>query len=317
MPLDPQIAAVLAQAKAMGGKPVSEQSVVQARAALAFMAAMGGRSSAVLADVSDRTIPGPAGDLPVRVYVPTGTGPFGVLCFFHGGGWVLGNLATHDGVCRELAAGSECVVVSVDYRLAPEHKYPAATDDCEAAVRWVAENAESLGADPARLAIGGDSAGANLAAVIAQRLRDRGGPALAAQLLVYPAARLVGEPTPSMLENAEGYFLTAKDAEWFLGHYLAEPDQAGLVDVSPGLAQDLSGLPPALVITAEYDPIRDDGEFYAQALRAAGVDVTSSRYDGAIHGFWNFFSMLTLGRAAMDESVAWLRTKLADDPSDG
>ncbi|HUR75452.1 MAG TPA: alpha/beta hydrolase [Sporichthya sp.] len=311
MPLDPQIGAVLAQAKAMGGKPVHQQTVAQARAALAMMCALGGRSTATLADVANRTIPGPGGEIPVRIYTPTGAGPFGLLVFFHGGGFVLGDLQTHDGVCRELAAGAECVVVAVDYRLAPEAAYPAATDDCEAATRWAAENAASLNADPARLAVGGDSAGGNLAAVVAQRLRDRGGPALVGQLLVYPAARLVGELSGSMLENAEGYFLEAKDLEFFLGAYLSDPEHAMLADASPGLAEDLSGLPPALVITAEYDPIRDDGEWYGEALRKAGVDVTISRYDGAIHGFWNFFGMLGIGRTAMDESVAWLRVKVA------
>ncbi len=311
MPLDPQIAAVLQQAKAMGGKPVHQQTVAQARAALAMMCAMGGRSTATLADVANRTIPGPAGEIPVRIYTPTGDGPFGLLVFFHGGGFVLGDLQTHDGVCRELAAGAECVVVAVDYRRAPEAVYPAAADDCEAATRWAAENAASLNADPARLAVGGESAGGNLSAVVAQRLRDKGGPALVGQLLVYPAARLVGEPTASMVENAEGYFLEVKDFEWFMGAYLSDPEHAMLADASPGLHQDLSGLPPALVITAEYDPIRDDGEWYGEALRAAGVDVTVSRYDGAIHGFWNFFGMLPLGRKAMDESTAWLRGRLS------
>jgi acetyl esterase len=311
MPLDPQIAAVLAQAKAMGGKPVHQQTVAQARAALAMMCAMGGRSTATLADVANRTIPGPGGEIPIRVYTPTGDGPFGLLVFFHGGGFVLGDLQTHDGVCRELAAGASCVVVAVDNRLAPEATYPAPADDCEAATRWAVENAASLGVDPSRVAVGGESAGGNLSAVVAQRLRDKGGPALVGQMLVYPAARLVGDETDSMRDNAEGYFLEVKDFEWFMGAYLSDPAHALLADASPGLAEDLSGLPPALVITAEYDPIRDDGEWYGEALRKAGVEVTITRYDGAIHGFWNFFGMLPLGRKAMDESVAWLRGRLS------
>jgi acetyl esterase len=224
---------------------------------------------------------------------------------------VLGDLQTHDGVCRELAAGASCVVVAVDYRLAPEATYPAPADDCEAATRWAVENAASLGVDPSRVAVGGESAGGNLSAVVAQRLRDKGGPALVGQMLVYPAARLVGDETDSMRDNAEGYFLEVKDFEWFMGAYLSDPAHALLADASPGLAEDLSGLPPALVITAEYDPIRDDGEWYGEALRKAGVEVTITRYDGAIHGFWNFFGMLPLGRKAMDESVAWLRGRLS------
>ncbi len=311
MPLDSQIAAVLAQARAMGGKPVYQQTVAQARAQLAMMCAMGGRSTATLADVANRTIPGPGGEIPVRLYTPTGDGPFPLLVFFHGGGFVLGDLQTHDGVCRELAAGASCVVVAVDYRRAPEAKYPAATDDCEAATRWAVENAASLNVDPARVAVGGESAGGNLAAVVAQRLRNSGGPALVGQMLVYPAARLAGDPTDSMRDNAEGYFLEVKDFEWFLEAYLSDPEHANLSDASPGLTEDLSGLPSALVITAEYDPIRDDGEWYGEALRKAGVDVTISRYDGAIHGFWNFFGMLGIGREAMDESVAWLRGRLS------
>lgn len=311
MPLDPQIAGVLAQAKAMGGKPFHQQSVAEARAALAFMCAMGGRSTATLADVADRTVPGAAGEIPVRIYTPVGDGPFGLLCFFHGGGFVTGDIKTHDGVCRELAAGAECVVVAVDYRLAPEHRYPAAADDCEAATRWVYENAAELNADPARIAVGGESAGGTLSAVVAQRLRASGGPALSAQLLVYPAARLSGDPTPSMLANAEGYFLELADMAWFLGNYFADPAHADLVDASPGFAADLSGLPPTLVITAEFDPLCDDGEFYAEALRSAGVEVELTRYDGAIHGFWNFFGLLKIGRQAMDQSTAWLRARLA------
>jgi acetyl esterase len=310
MPLDAQIAGVLAQAKAMGGKPIHEQTVEQARAALAMLCTMGGRSTATIAGAEDRRIPGPGGEVPVRIYTPTGTGPFPALCFFHGGGFVLGDLKTHDGVCRELAAGAGCVVVAVDYRLAPEHAYPAAPDDCEAAVRWTAQNAAELNIDAARLAVGGESAGGNLSAVVAQRLRDRGGPALVGQMLVYPAVRLSGEPTASMLANAEGYFLEVKDMEWFMNHYFGDDmANAALVDASPGFAQDLSGLPPALVITAEFDPLDDDGQFYAAELRNAGVDTTLTRYEGAIHGFWNFFGILKLGRAAMDESIAWLRSR--------
>jgi len=309
MPLDPQIAGLLKQAAAMGAKPLHEQSVAEARAGLAMMMALGARSLARPA-VADRAIPGPGGELSLRIYTPEGVGPFAVLVFFHGGGFVLGDVGTHDGVCRELAVGAGCVVVSVDYRLAPEHKFPAAPDDAEAAVRWTFEAAASVQGDPTRVAIGGESAGANLAAVVAQRLRDDGGPAPVAQLLVYPTVQMSGAPTQSILDNAEGYLLTAKDMQWFLDQYLSDPADAANPSASPALATSLAGLPPALVITAEFDPLRDEGEEYAAALRAAGVEVKVSRYDGAIHGFWTFFGMLKLGREAMDESIEWLRVRL-------
>jgi acetyl esterase len=240
-----------------------------------------------VAQVENRTIPGPAGDMPVRIYAPAGSGPFPVLVFFHGGGWVICDLDTHDGHCRSLCNGAGCVVVSVDYRLAPEHKFPAAPEDCYAATQWVAAHAAEINGDPARLAIGGDSAGGNLTAVVAQMARDQRGPALLFQLLIYPATDFTFTG-PSLTENADGYFLTAEDMRWFSGYYLRDPADRTNPLASPLLAADLSNLPPALVITAEFDPLRDEGEAYGQRLKQAGVPTSISRYPGMIHGFFGF-----------------------------
>ncbi|MGQ0698121.1 MAG: alpha/beta hydrolase [Panacagrimonas sp.] len=307
MPLHPQVEGFMKQMAAAGGKAFHEMPVAECRAALSGLFAMMPPSAAKLASVADRKIPGPAGEIGVRVYTPEGAGPFPVLSFFHGGGFVLGDLESHDAVCREIAGGANCVVVAVDYRLAPEHKFPAAPDDCVAAVKWVASNAAAIKGDASRLAVAGDSAGGNLAAVVAQRLRDENGAKLCAQLLIYPATQWGGKPTKSMVDNAEGYLLTRKDMEWFGNHYLAMPADAKLPSASPALAKSLAGLPPALVLTAEFDPLRDEGEDYGKALQAAGVPTTVSRYDGAIHAFYSFFGIMEPGRKAMDESIRWLR----------
>lgn len=309
MPLHPQVDGFLKQMAAAGGPAFHQMSVADCRAAFAGLMAMMPPGAAALASVNTRQIPGGAGAIDVRIYTPPGAGPFPLLCFFHGGGWVIGDLETHDAVCRELASGAACIVVAVAYRLAPEHRFPAAPEDCVAAVKWLAANAASLNADPARLAVGGDSAGGNLAAVVAQRLRDTRGPALCAQLLIYPVTRLAGEPMPSMIENAQGYLLEAKDMEWFVGHYLPSPNDGARVDASPALAENLAGLPPALVITAEFDPLRDEGEAYARALSAAGVPTVLSRYDGAIHAFYSLYAVMEPGRQALDESIRWLRER--------
>jgi acetyl esterase len=228
-----------------------------------------------------------------------------VLVYFHGGGFVLGNLDTHDSVARSLAVGADCLVMSVDYRLAPEHRFPAAVDDCLAAVRWIERHAVEIGADPTRIAVGGDSAGGNLATVVALRLRDEGGPALAGQLLVYPMTWIRAPVEGSMAVNGEGYFLTASAVAWFESRYLSDPDHASHPHASPLLAKDLSSLPPALVITAEFDPLLDQGEAYANRMSEDGVAVTHSRYPGAIHGF--FGMPVSIGRRAMQEAANWLK----------
>jgi acetyl esterase len=257
-----------------------------------------------LARVEDRRIPGPAGEIPVRIYTPEGEAPLPVLAFLHGGGWVIGSLESHDALCRALARAVPAIVVAVDYRLAPENPFPAGLDDGYAALTWIADNAASLGGDPARIAIGGDSAGGNLGAAIALLARDRGGPKLVHQLLIYPATNLEAD-TVSMRENAEGYFLTRAIMAWFSGHYIAA-EQRTLPHASPMLAPDHRNLPPATVITAEFDPLRDDGEAYAARLREHGVPVDSARYDGMIHGFITMPVFRQAGEA-IDLAVAGLR----------
>jgi acetyl esterase len=240
-----------------------------------------------VASVADHLIPGPGGDIPVRVYVPEGSAPRPALVYFHGGGWVICNLDTHDVVCRALARRAGAVVVSVDYRLAPEHPFPAAVDDCYAATAWVAANAQELGVDPERVCVGGDSAGGNLAAVVSLRSRDEQGPAIALQAMVYPVTDLSSFETESYVEFATDHQLTRPMMEWFRNHYV--PNAADWLHpyASPLLAPDLSRLPPALVITAECDPLRDEGEAYARRLEQAGVPVTCTRYAGMIHPFFS------------------------------
>lgn len=260
--------------------------------------------------VEDRRIPGPAGEIPVRIYTPEGSGPFPLIAFFHGGGFVLCSLETHDELCRAMCRDAGAVVVSVDYRLAPEAKYPAAADDCYAATAWCAAHAAELGADAARLVVAGDSAGGNLAAVTALRARDLGAPRIRHQVLIYPATHCDFD-TPSYRENAQGYFLTADAMRWFWAHYLENPAQASEPYACPAHAADLKGLPPATVITAEYDPLRDEGEDYAAQLRAAGVPVVLKRYDGMIHGFVSMGDVFDDARAAQRLIAEQLRAAWA------
>jgi acetyl esterase/lipase len=310
MPVTPAVQSILDLLAAVE-VPIEQQTPEMLREGYAAMSAAG--SKAEMASVTDRTIPGPAGDLAVRVYVPTAeAGPRPGLVYFHGGGWVIGDLETHDSTCRAVAAASGATIVAVDYRLAPENPFPAAYDDCVAATRWVADNAADLDIDAGRLAVGGDSAGGNLAAAVALAARD-GGPALRFQLLVYP----VTDGTlcrPSIDENAEGYFLTKATMAWFWDHYMgagADRTREPRASVLHCAEDALPGLPPALVITAEFDPLRDEGEAYAERLRAAGVPVVASRYDGVIHGFFSMGDMIPEGKAAVDEAGEALRRALA------
>jgi acetyl esterase len=309
MALDPQARAVLDQMAAMGGPPLHEMPVSEARKSFAALATMQGEPEAV-AKAEDRTLPGAAAGIPVRIYTPAGKGSLPVLVYFHGGGWVIGNIETSDGLCRTLANAAGCIVVSVDYRLAPEHPFPAAVDDAYGAALWAVENAASFGGDPSRVAVGGDSAGGNLAAVVAQAARDRGKPALTFQLLVYPVTDAACD-TPSYGENADGYLLTRDAMRWFWNHYTRSDADRRNPHASPLRAGSLTGLPAALVITAEFDPLRDEGERYARRLRDAGVPVQLTRYEGMIHGFFAMSGVIEQGRKAIQEAAGALQTAFA------
>ena len=304
MPVDPQIQTLLDRGT---GVPATHTLTVAAARTqyewrISLMA-----PAAPVGNVTERTVEGPGGSMVLRVYTPRSPGPYPLLVFFHGSGFVLCSLNTHDGMCRNLCAGADCLVVSVDYRLAPEHKFPAAVDDCVFATRWVADHAKDLNGDATRLGIAGDSAGGNIAAATALRLRDEGGPPLCGQLLLYPVTDYHTPGTPSYEANAEGYGLTRDTMKWFWNHYLTDPSGASNPYAAPLRARDLSGLPPALVITAEYDPLRDEGERYAERLREAGVRTAWLRYDGMNHGFLFWVGLVDKAGEAMAEACAWLR----------
>jgi acetyl esterase len=307
MPLDPGLKLVLDQLAANPGPQLHELPVAQARAFFDQMQLP--RPEVKVAEVSDRKIPGPGGEIPVRIYRPEGRAPFPALVYFHGGGWVIGGIETHDGSCRDLANRIGCVVVSVEYRLAPESRFPAAAEDCYAATQWVAAHAAELGVDAKRIAVGGDSAGGNLAAVVALMARDRRGPALRHQLLIYPVTD-ADFSRASYRENAEGYLLTTKAMEWFWGHYVPDRAQRTEAYAAPLRAKDLAGLPPAFVLTAEYDPLRDEGEAYARRLEQAGVPTVLKRYAGAIHGFFAMGLLAQVGRDAVEDAAAAVRAAL-------
>jgi acetyl esterase len=312
MPLDPQAQVILDQMAALGLGALGTMSAEETRRQLQES----GRAlppGQPVKNVEDRAIPGPAGDIPVRIYTPDGDPPLPLLVYYHGGGWVLGNLDQVDATCRELANAAGCVVVSVDYRLAPEHTYPAAAEDSYAAFRWVADNASALGGDSRRIAMGGDSAGGNLAAVVCLMAKERGGPSPSFQALVYPVTDHSFE-TASYRDNAEGYLLTTTAMRWFWDQYLNEPGEGRQPYASPLRAEDLSGLPPALIITAEFDPLRDEGEAYGERLRQAGVPVVVSRYDGMIHGFFGMSLIVDKAKLAVGEVTGALKSAFAAQP---
>jgi acetyl esterase len=304
MPVDPQIRALLDRGTGVPAThtlPVAEARR-QYEARIALMA-----PPPQVAKVLERRIDGPEGTIALRIYTPAGGGPFPLMMFFHGSGFVLCSLDTHDGMCRNLAAGIGCVVVSVDYRLAPEHKFPKGLDDCLAATRWAADNAAELGIDPAFIMVAGDSAGGNMAAVTALRLRDQGGPGLCGQMLLYPVTDYHTPGTPSYVENADGYGLTRDTMKWFWAHYLTDPAEAENPHASPLRARDFAGLPPAYVSSAEYDPLRDEAERYGMRLRQAGVPTEITRFPGMNHGFLFWVGMVGGADSAMAEACAWAR----------
>jgi acetyl esterase len=308
MPLDPQAQALIASLA--GTKPVEEMTVQEMRDGMVERARLTGGEPQPVDQVLSSEVPGPAGSIPVRIYAPEGPAPKPGLVYFHGGGWARGNLDTHDILCRALANGGGCVVVSVDYRMAPEHTFPAAIDDSVAATRWVAEHATRIGVDPTRLAVGGDSAGGNLAAAVALVLRDESGPALVHQLLIYPVTDY-NLDTRSYLDNAEGYNLTREAMRFYWRLYLRDDSDADDPRASPLRARHFANLPAAFVITAEYDPLRDEGRAYADRLREGGTPVVHRDYAGMIHGFVTSAGVIDQGKQAIQDATAALREAFA------
>jgi acetyl esterase len=311
MPVDAEIQPILDLVNAVEATPPTADQVPELRDAFALLCAAFGPGPAHV-EVEGIGVPNGASPLGLRVYrdpdAPTSPRP-GALVWFHGGGWVIGDLDTHDALCRELCVATGATVISVDYRLAPEHTYPCAHDDAQCAVDWISAHAAELGIDPSRLAVGGDSAGGHLAAVTARRRRDAGDSALAAQVLVYPVTDLASpdEQHPSRLENATGYLLSAETMQFFCDTYVPDERRRGEPDASPLATDDVAGLPPALVITAQYDPLRDEGARYAQRLESAGVPVELSVHEGATHMFLQMTS-IEASRRAIGQIADALRT---------
>ncbi|MCP4575032.1 MAG: alpha/beta hydrolase [Deltaproteobacteria bacterium] len=308
---DPQTQALLARLAADGGSPVYELSPSEARAGRnPFFAAVGGPAPRI-SKVEERTITGPAGDMPVRIYTPLSeiddAVGYPLLVYFHGGGWVLGNLDTHDSLCRSLANSAGCVVVSVDYRLAPENRFPAALEDAYGAVCWVSENARHLNGDASRLLVGGDSAGGNLAAVSCLLAKKRGGPDVVHQLLLYPVLDLSNFDKKSYHDHGDGYLLTAQSMVYYRDQYLRDEGDRQNPYASPLLADDLSGLPPATVVAAELDVLTDEGKTYVDRLNNVGVPTTYLRYDQMIHPFLNFLEVVDRAGEAVLEIGKLLR----------
>ncbi|GAA1337148.1 alpha/beta hydrolase [Saccharothrix algeriensis] len=308
MPLHPEARAVIARG---GLVPDGEATPARVRAAFAASWRPSPRPEPV-ESVVDRTVPGPAAEIPVRVYTPHGDGPFPVLVWYHGGGWVLGSLDENDATCRALCNAVGVVVVSVDYRLAPEHRYPAAVEDAYAALTWVAAHGAEIGAD-GRVAVGGESAGGNLAAVVSLMARDHDGPAISLQLLATPVTAPPSD-RPSYVDYGQGHFLDRESMEWFFRQYPRDPSDLDDPYLAPLAASHLGGLPPALVMTAEYDPLRDEAEEYAHRLLDAGVPVTLLRYEGQIHGFFALLvDQLSVSAEAHARAAAALRAAFAQE----
>jgi acetyl esterase len=309
MPLDPKTHDILRRLQAIQFVLTRNMTPEQARIRYRALARMSAIEPEPVACLENCFIPGPVGAIPLRVYTPWGSGPFPILVYFHGGGGVIGDLDSEDALCRRLTNLAECLVVSVDYHLAPEYKFPIGQEDCYTATSWIALNADRFNGMPFRLAVGGMSAGGNCAAVVAHMARDRGGPQLVFQLLLVPVTDFRLVTTPSLENYGEGYLLTREDILWFMKHGLNSPEDSLNPLASPYLAATFSDLPAALIITAEYDPLRDDGEKYGQRLKEAGVPVTISRRNGAIHGF--------TGQDQLDpvlaESAAALRAAFATE----
>jgi acetyl esterase len=308
--LHPQVEALRREWLAAGVRPIHELSVAEARESDALAPLS---EPDPVREVAEHSLPGPDGDIRARFYLPGEDRPLPVLVYFSGGGWVLGSLDTVDKICRRLANAVSCAVVSVEYRRAPEHRFPAGLEDCFAATSWVVEHGASLGLDPDRVGVGGASAGGNLAAAVALLARERGGPRLAFQLLVYPLVDHAAE-TPSGREVRDDPFFGPKDVAWCWSHYLAEPNDGDSPFASPLRAADLEGLPPALIVTAELDPLRDEGELYAERLRDAGVPTELVRFQGMVHGFFAHHDKLDAAIEA--QAVAASALRVAFEPAE-
>lgn len=304
MPLDPHLAGVLQMLAAANKKPTYAGTPEEGRAG--YLALTRGsltpEQTVPVASTQDTTVPGAAGAIPARIYRPEGAGPFPTVAYFHGGGYVIGNLDTHDNMCREICRGAQAVVVSVDYRLAPEHPFPAGVEDAVAAATWVVANARELGGNGV-VAVAGDSAGGNFSAVVAQQLRDAG-IHLAAQFLIYPAVDHAAAVYPSAEQNAKGYFLEAETMAWFFNHYAAAVPNPLDPRLAPLQASSLANLPPAVIVTAEFDPLRDQGAAYAAALRAAGGQAELIEGAGMIHGFFDMGRWSPGAQAIITRSIA-------------
>ncbi len=312
MALDPQAKAVIELAIKAGRPPYHTLSPKDARQLFLETRPFSTPAAPAIGPVRNLAAESPMGQIPLRLYRPAGVrdaARLPVYVYFHGGGWVIGDLESHDVLCRQLTAESGACVIAVDYRLAPEHKFPAAADDAWDATRWISAHASELGVDAERLAVGGDSAGGNLAAVVALMARDAGGPAIALQVLVYPVTD-VGSESPSYTDFAEGYMLTRESMRWFTAHYLARKEDATDWRVSPLRAPSLARLPPALVITAGFDPLRDEGAAYAAGLRKAGVTVDDVSFGGMIHGFAGMGRVLDSAQRAVSLIGGSLRQAL-------
>ncbi len=319
MVIDAATGAFLEGMRAAGGKPLYELTIDEARMVVRMASAQLAPPPATVERVEDRRIAGSGGDFGVRLYTPrrerSGAG-LPVIAYFHGGGWAAGDLDTHDASARYYAANAEALVVSVDYRRPPEHRFPVAVDDAYAAVEWAAGHADELGGDASRLAVAGDSAGGNLATVVCQLAKQRGGPRIAYQALLYPTVDLrgpfEGSAYPSRARFGGGeYFLSNRDMEWFRALYLTDvAREADDPRASPIVARDLSGLPPALVVGAGCDMLRDEGKAYADRLAAAGVPVEYRCFDGTIHAFMSFAGAIPMGLEALSFVAARLRDNL-------
>lgn len=309
MPLDPDAARVIEMANKSEKPPFEEVGAEEARRLYLEGRRVLAPEPPLVNEIQEMEATGREGPIPVRYYRPVGAlsqESMPVLVYFHGGGWVIGNLDSHDVVCRRLANAGRCVVVSVDYRMAPEHKFPAAVEDCMAATEWVARSPGPLRIDASRLAVGGDSAGGNLAAAVALMARDAKSPRISAQLLFYPATDF-DMSMPSHKTRGEGYLLTTRTMEWFRDQYFRGAEDGADWRASPLKATDFEGLPPAYVLTAGYDPLCDEGEAYARKLHDAGVTVTMRRYPGQIHGFLNMGKMIRAAGEALDEAGRYLK----------